>query len=480
MTVVSLLVIVPLLLLVLLIVGGLASVVFLVSRAEIRKRPAWAGLLIPLGVLAGMVAMAILLAVLVPGLLGLVPGLLGWGRSAMVQQVGSGLPHEMAQQAQIQISTGHLTIFGWVLIIALAVAAMMAVSHFVLRSNHRGEHGGHGLGAAAVILLLMLVAGIGLFLVAPTRRQPEEARVVAGHQSMQALWDEVNKPRIRLEAGDQGAAIATVDGKNVVTIEDGPKTGAKVTVAGEVVASETADEEAAAGADSAATEEDSAAEAATEEDSAAETASATASETPDKPRPAWVNDPPKRVGPVWREVVATDEYATTDECNEAADALLYDATWRHVQQLVDQPNEAIWRSDDASSERLAHAMFARSALLRMGVGIDTIRRQMVPENREYLETVERSFGPMKKLYTQLEFTPSVDRELRQRWETYERRSRLAGVGVSAGLVVAVVGLAYGLLKIDTWTKGYYTKRLFLGVPAAIIGLIALAAAIVGP
>jgi hypothetical protein len=30
-------------------------------------------------------------------------------------------------------------------------------------------------------------------------------------------------------------------------------------------------------------------------------------------------------------------------------------------------------------------------------------------------------------------------------------------------------LVWGLLKIDTATKGYYTKRLFLGVPAAIIG-----------
>ena len=35
--------------------------------------------------------------------------------------------------------------------------------------------------------------------------------------------------------------------------------------------------------------------------------------------------------------------------------------------------------------------------------------------------------------------------------------------------------SYGLLKVDTWTKGYYTKRLFLGVPAAIIGFVALAA-----
>ena len=36
----------------------------------------------------------------------------------------------------------------------------------------------------------------------------------------------------------------------------------------------------------------------------------------------------------------------------------------------------------------------------------------------------------------------------------------------------------GLLKIDTWTKGYYTKRLFLGVPAVIIGGVLLLALVI--
>jgi hypothetical protein len=40
-------------------------------------------------------------------------------------------------------------------------------------------------------------------------------------------------------------------------------------------------------------------------------------------------------------------------------------------------------------------------------------------------------------------------------------------------------MAWGLLKIDSWTKGYYTKRLFIGVPAVIIGIIALLALVAG-
>ena len=38
---------------------------------------------------------------------------------------------------------------------------------------------------------------------------------------------------------------------------------------------------------------------------------------------------------------------------------------------------------------------------------------------------------MKRLYTLVEFSPSVDSELRQRWEAYEREERLMAVGESA-------------------------------------------------
>jgi hypothetical protein len=43
------------------------------------------------------------------------------------------------------------------------------------------------------------------------------------------------------------------------------------------------------------------------------------------------------------------------------------------------------------------------------------------------------------------------------------------LGVGATSVIGLLGFVFGLLKIDTWTKGYYTKRLFIGVPAMIIG-----------
>jgi len=112
-------------------------------------------------------------------------------------------------------------------------------------------------------------------------------------------------------------------------------------------------------------------------------------------------------------------------------------------------------------------------LADMGIGIDFVRREMVPENREYYESIEHDFGTMKRLYTMLEFRPNVDKELLRRWDELRRGERFAVVGAGASSVLGLLGLAFGLLKVDTWTKGYYSKRLFLGVPAAIIGILAL-------
>jgi hypothetical protein len=85
---------------------------------------------------------------------------------------------------------------------------------------------------------------------------------------------------------------------------------------------------------------------------------------------------------------------------------------------------------------------------------------------------------MKKLYTLIEFNPNIDRQLRQYWDSHQRKERFAVVGAGASGILGLLGLCYGLLKVDTWTKGYYTKRLFLGVPAAIIGAGTLLAAMI--
>jgi hypothetical protein len=186
---------------------------------------------------------------------------------------------------------------------------------------------------------------------------------------------------------------------------------------------------------------------------------------PPAQRPQWLDDPPKRVGDWHRDVLVTDEYVTVAECYRAADIQLQLATYDHLARLVGIRNDAEGDYNQSGNGVVRDSRL--DALKAMGIGIDYIRREIAPE--EYIETVERSFGPMKKVSTLVEFTPAVDRELRNHWNALQRRERFGIVGLGAGSVLGVIGLAYGLLKVDTLTKGYYSKRLFLGVPGAIIG-----------
>jgi hypothetical protein len=63
-------------------------------------------------------------------------------------------------------------------------------------------------------------------------------------------------------------------------------------------------------------------------------------EEPKESRPPWVEQAPKRVGNVRRDVVETDEYASKPECEWAADRLLQLKTYEHLQRLVGKPLDA--------------------------------------------------------------------------------------------------------------------------------------------
>jgi hypothetical protein len=78
-----------------------------------------------------------------------------------------------------------------------------------------------------------------------------------------------------------------------------------------------------------------------------------------------------------------------------------------------------------------------------------------------------------QVHLKLEFDPSIEQHLRNVWRQYQAGQRLGTVAFLASLGLLLLGSTYGLLKLDTWTRGYYSKRLLLGVPAVIIGLFLL-------
>ena len=102
----------------------------------------------------------------------------------------------------------------------------------------------------------------------------------------------------------------------------------------------------------------------------------------------------------------------------------------------------------------------------MGISLSYVMKEICRES--YTETVDSSVGEMKKVHVLMEFTQSADDHLLLTWKTYQRQFRITLVAKIAAFVLATLAAVYGLLQLDTWTRGYYTGRLLVGVPAAII------------
>ena len=174
------------------------------------------------------------------------------------------------------------------------------------------------------------------------------------------------------------------------------------------------------------------------------------------PKPDWVLNPPKQIGNVRKFVVTSDPYLTAEECRQDADNKMQ--------------NLALNRAAELSGASLARRTGAAS-LADLGLGADYVRRELCTD--EYIDVIDSSVGEMRKTYSLVEFNEAQDALLVDRARSYSRQEGLLDVTLIGGGVFASVATLFGLLRIDTWTRGYYTKRLFLGVPAAIITVLAL-------
>ena len=192
--------------------------------------------------------------------------------------------------------------------------------------------------------------------------------------------------------------------------------------------------------------------------------SAEETEAPAKPEaapapeviPDWINAAPNSVGGVYRQVIQAGPWPDAENCYRNSGELSYAAIQRYLEEIA--------------REELHSDFVHLPALSTLGISMNWIRQNVLCSHPEpFLQTTESSVGPMKTLHVQLEIDPSDQEFMRQRWRDYVRRDRIKAVAAGGSFVLGGIGLLFGLLKIDTWTKGYYTKRLFLGVPAAIIG-----------
>ncbi|HMO83789.1 MAG TPA: hypothetical protein PKC18_02605 [Lacipirellulaceae bacterium] len=327
------------------------------------------------------------------------------------------------------------------LLLALPLGAFAAIRAM------RGQGARGGKWAAAGALLLASVVAFGFFGVssrtvrvpAPPMAYPpsivakqkivhEPAAGTAPQLPMDELWDRLTAPRIEVAA---------------VAAEEAEPAAADAAAEGEAGVVAMADEAPAA-------------DAASEETAVAEVLLPAASTAEPPPRPEWVTTPPKLAGPVRRVVVESGPYATLGEC--------YEALRREMRMAV------ATRVEDLASESVGRPVGVPD-LEVMRVGNVFIDRELLAD--QYVETGQASFGEMQNAWALLEFDRNDDQKLLRAWQGYARRDGIRQTALVAGLVVSVLALIYGLLQVDTWTRGYYSKRLFLGVPAAIIGLIML-------
>jgi hypothetical protein len=172
----------------------------------------------------------------------------------------------------------------------------------------------------------------------------------------------------------------------------------------------------------------------------------------DLSRPDWVDDVGAVILTSRKVTLSAGPYTTTQECRKDLEGEMARVARQRIERLA------------AARQGVAHVDVPEIAALRIDAG-DLLDRLF---KEQYVETVDSSVGEMKHAFVQIEFTPEEDQRLVEAWSDLARQRGLAKVGVASALAVAGLSLIYGLLKVDTWTRGYYSKRIFLGIPAALV------------
>ena len=145
-------------------------------------------------------------------------------------------------------------------------------------------------------------------------------------------------------------------------------------------------------------------------------------------RPAWVDLPPKQIGNVYRVAISSGPYKTKPECYHALEMLLGKEVQQRIKHLM--PDAKI--PDPA----------------QLGITTEYILQEICNKNKTWVETTEASFGKMKQVHVQMEFTAATEKHLQNAFRNHKRQDRVQKVGGIAGLGLGGLALLYGLLR---WT-----------------------------
>jgi hypothetical protein len=168
-------------------------------------------------------------------------------------------------------------------------------------------------------------------------------------------------------------------------------------------------------------------------------------------RPDWANKPAKLVNGVYRVSIQSGLYADVPECQRALEG-----------QIKTQVDEYIDRWMGPGTASL--------------VAVDREYLNKHIKKQEFSEVVDtESVGPMHQIHALLEFDDSARADFHERWRRAVVTERVWVVGFGSAVVLALLGTAFGYLKLDQQTGGRQSGR--LGVAATLVALIVAAGAL---
>jgi hypothetical protein len=160
---------------------------------------------------------------------------------------------------------------------------------------------------------------------------------------------------------------------------------------------------------------------------------------------------PQLEGGVYRLAIASDPRDDVADCYKSLDKKLEEAADDYVARLTNHPQVRV--------------------RLPLPYVLEHVKRDQWQEARAFEFAGEAK--TMYVVHALLEFDDQDRAHLRALETDALRRQRLWQTGLGAGLLLAVLGTAFGYLKLDTLTKGYYSGRLKLAA-AAVVAAVAAA------
>lgn len=166
--------------------------------------------------------------------------------------------------------------------------------------------------------------------------------------------------------------------------------------------------------------------------------------------PSWVDAEPNYEGDLHTVYVGTDPFRTVRDCE----------------------NDLKLRLKRATDDYIAQHLGSRLAPTLIDYSFDEIKKRLIRPGQRYDEVLTvGALGTMHELHVLLTFDSDFRDEIESAWRDIRAHNRLLQLGLGAGGLLTLLAVAFGYLRLDTATRGYYTGRLQFLSAAAILAVV---------